>query len=411
MKSEKKTVKLGQIVPNENNPRKDFGDVAALAEAIKATGGMPVNPIVCVQDGNDYVIVDGERRYRALSQLYCGDKDVDVLVVEDYSAAAELVAMLATDDKLTLNDNERAHGFQLGLVLGVEDEPLAQAMHSDAGSVQAARKVWRRLSEEEQGKYSQATLDQLAAAAAYEGEERRRILDADPRFYSNTVAVIRIERRLREMVEAAREKCAWLGVEWRERLSREDSQGCRLVGYVWFGEDVDAFADKLESVIRDSGAALVVRSNGYSSANCVVVYRVGAAEQTEEEKAQIERRALEERQSNARADLKSRAIRFVCRERVFSALSSLVGGYRDELGNLGHVLAVEYGVEDDDARAVQDSAVSAYEACEYLHESCGTSIWFDPWAADVIAALEPYGFEPTDEDRWLVEREAKKGEE
>ncbi len=66
----KMRVPLADIRPSGQNPRHDFGDIDALAETIRATGGEPLNPPVLVADGNVYRIVDGERRYRALCRIY-----------------------------------------------------------------------------------------------------------------------------------------------------------------------------------------------------------------------------------------------------------------------------------------------------------------------------------------------------
>lgn len=79
MQFEKKSVRLGDIRPSSQNPREDFGDIGALARSIEATGGEPLNPPVVVADGNVYRIVDGERRYRALSSIYGEDREVSAL--------------------------------------------------------------------------------------------------------------------------------------------------------------------------------------------------------------------------------------------------------------------------------------------------------------------------------------------
>lgn len=98
MQFEKRQVRLGDIRPNEQNPREDFGDIGALARSIEATGGEPLNPPVVVADGNVYRIVDGERRYRALSSIYGEDREVSALVADTMDEANELVAMLAASD-------------------------------------------------------------------------------------------------------------------------------------------------------------------------------------------------------------------------------------------------------------------------------------------------------------------------
>ncbi len=94
MQFEKKSVRLGDIRPSSQNPREDFGDIGALARSIEATGGEPLNPPVVVADGNVYRIVDGERRYRALSSIYGEDREVSALVADTMDEANELVAML-----------------------------------------------------------------------------------------------------------------------------------------------------------------------------------------------------------------------------------------------------------------------------------------------------------------------------
>lgn len=126
MAVERMRVRLADIVPSKSNPRRDFGDLDALAAAIESTGGEPVNPPVLVADGNIYRIVDGERRYRALRKLHGDDAEVTALVYDSMDEANEVVAMLATDDKRPLTEAERAHGVQQMLLLGVDTERVAK---------------------------------------------------------------------------------------------------------------------------------------------------------------------------------------------------------------------------------------------------------------------------------------------
>lgn len=134
-------VRLGDVRPSETNPRKDFGDIDALARSLEATGGEPVNPIVLVRDGNVYRIVDGERRYRALCRIHDEDERVGALVFNDYGDASSLVAMLATDDKMRLAPEEQAAGFQQMMVLDVDEEVAAKAIGRDVAQVRRARKA------------------------------------------------------------------------------------------------------------------------------------------------------------------------------------------------------------------------------------------------------------------------------
>lgn len=165
MQFEKKSVRLGDIRPSGQNPREDFGDIGALARSIEATGGEPLNPPVVVADGNVYRIVDGERRYRALSSIYGEDREVSALVADTMDEANELVAMLATDDKRQLTEAERARGVQQMLVLGVDEQRIERASRATAGQIRAARRLRGSI----EGR--QVTLDQLEAASAFDDEK------------------------------------------------------------------------------------------------------------------------------------------------------------------------------------------------------------------------------------------------
>lgn len=188
--SYKARVPLASVSPSGRNPRRDFGDVGALARSIEATGGQPVNPIVVADLGDGpggepvYRIVDGERRYRALLEL--GAEEADVLVCADWSEAEDAVAMMATDDKKALSPEERARGFQGLLALELDDETVAGASGTDAGTVGRIRRMRAELPE-------QTTMDAMIAAAEFdEPADRARVLSAeDP---SWAAAQIRRER-------------------------------------------------------------------------------------------------------------------------------------------------------------------------------------------------------------------------
>lgn len=175
MNSYKSSVTLGKLRPSGGNPRKDFGDLDALAQSMLATGGAPISPIVCVADGNVYRIVDGERRWRALNKIHDDDFAVDVIVCADFSEADELVAMLATDDKMRLTPAEQARGFQSMMALGVDEERAARATRRDVEQVRRAR---RSLAAAEGAE--QASLEALIIAGDddFDEDERARIVRA-----------------------------------------------------------------------------------------------------------------------------------------------------------------------------------------------------------------------------------------
>lgn len=211
MQFEKRQVRLGDIRPSGQNPREDFGDIGALARSIEATGGEPLNPPVVVADGNVFRIVDGERRYRALSSIYGEDREVSALVAESMDEANELVAMLATDDKRQLTEAERARGVQQMLVLGVDEQRIERASRATAGQIRAARKLRGSI----EGR--QVTLEQLEAASAFDDEK-----DV-------------------EAVLAAGDGWAGKADSIRRRVEREEAKA----------EDYDAFGDAGIPVVKE----------------------------------------------------------------------------------------------------------------------------------------------------------------
>lgn len=206
MEAIKKQVKLSSIKPAGTNPREDFGDIEALAATIEATGGEPVNPIVTVEDGNVYRIVDGERRWRAMRSLYVSDPDrmVTVLAYPTMEEANQVVAMLATDDKQQLTELERSKGVQQMLVLGVDEEKIARAARTTSAKVAAARKMRGRIKEGEQ-----ATLDQMLAAAELPDEYADKVMAAGKGWETavdkakGEIQDAENERAIRAAVEAA----------------------------------------------------------------------------------------------------------------------------------------------------------------------------------------------------------------
>jgi ParB/RepB/Spo0J family partition protein len=227
----KESVPMSLIRPSETNPREDMGDLDALARSIEVTGGQPVSPIVVVPDGGVYRIVDGERRFRALGVL--GAERAECIVVDGYDAADELVAMMATDDKKRLTDEERARGTQRMLRLDVPEGRAAGALGATAEGVRRARRVVRDAPE-------QADLGVMIAAAdeSFSEEERRAVLGCASDELAEAKAG-QIRRRHRADAETREVRAAidhaQPGVEYRDGLAplwSPESKGLLYLGSV-----------------------------------------------------------------------------------------------------------------------------------------------------------------------------------
>lgn len=406
MQFEKRAVRLGDIRPSEQNPREDFGDIGALARSIEATGGEPLNPPVVVADGNVYRIVDGERRYRALSSIYGEDREVSALVADTMDEANELVAMLATDDKRQLTEAERARGVQQMLVLGVDEQRIERASRATAGQIRAARKLRGRI---DAG--VQVTLEQLEAASAFDDEKDiEAVLAAGDGWAGKADSI----RRRVEREEAKAEDYDAFG-DAGIPVVKEQPEGFNYVAWV----DLGGVAEKLEGMDIAAGT-VAVSSGGYWN-----IYEPDDGSGAVPEKTEEEIRAEQEaaREDEALKDLYRRLVGFVasgafgmpenlmvhvCAARAnpvayFGAMGS--DSYLKNEERFGHI-------RDEFMERLGPSRPSEYETGYWLMGAAkemahlGDSYlgddaegWLDHWKL-----FRSAGFEPGGDDEWLMER-------
>lgn len=103
-------VRITDIEPNANQPRKSFDDekLAALAESIKQHG--VVQPLIVQQDGDSYRIVAGERRWRAARRA--GLETVPVIVRDLSDRQVMEVALIENLQREDLNPIEEAEAYE-----------------------------------------------------------------------------------------------------------------------------------------------------------------------------------------------------------------------------------------------------------------------------------------------------------
>lgn len=387
MQFEKRAVRLGDIRPSGQNPREDFGDIGALARSIEATGGEPLNPLVIVADGNVFRIVDGERRYRALSSLYGEDREVSALVAD------------------TMDEAERARGVQQMLVLGVDEQRIERASRATAGQIRAARRLRGSI----EGR--QVTLEQLEAASAFDDEK-----DV-------------------EAVLAAGDGWAGKADQIRRRIEREEAKA----------EDYDAFGDAGIPVVKEQpdgfvyvdwascGAAAAKLEAKEFAAGTVAVWKGSywdlfapkGGDDAEPEKTEEEIRAEQEavREKTALEGLYRSLIRFVA-SGAFAMSKDLMmcvrTGREDPVallmamgGDSNPENEERFGlVRDEFARNLKACRPSEYEVgCWLMAAAKDMAQLNNRWGGDDAEAwLDHYdifcsaGFEPGEEDVWLMER-------
>lgn len=103
-------VKITEVMPNKNQPRKNFDEekLEALSESIKEHG--IIQPIIVTKKGDLYTIVAGERRWRAAKKA--GIKKVPVIIREYDAVTTAEIALIENLQREDLNPIEEALGYR-----------------------------------------------------------------------------------------------------------------------------------------------------------------------------------------------------------------------------------------------------------------------------------------------------------
>lgn len=105
-----KTLSINLIKANENQPRKYFNNdkISKLAESIKEHG--IIQPLVVMKKGEVYIIVAGERRWRAAKFL--GLKELPVVIMELSNQELLEVSLIENIQREDLNPIEEAIAYK-----------------------------------------------------------------------------------------------------------------------------------------------------------------------------------------------------------------------------------------------------------------------------------------------------------
>jgi ParB family chromosome partitioning protein len=109
-KSEANTIPINLIKPNADQPRKNFDDekINSLSESIKEHG--IIQPLVLMKNGDNYIIVAGERRWRAAKNV--GLKEVPAVIMELTDKELLEISLIENLQREDLNPIEEALAYK-----------------------------------------------------------------------------------------------------------------------------------------------------------------------------------------------------------------------------------------------------------------------------------------------------------
>jgi len=127
-------IPLSDIIPNPYQPRKHFDEtsIKELSESIKSHGLL--QPVVVIEQGDEYVLIAGERRVRA-SRL-AGLETIRAIVADIDRTRFRELALIENIQRESLNPVELARSYkELIDEYGITQDELAKVIHKSRSQI------------------------------------------------------------------------------------------------------------------------------------------------------------------------------------------------------------------------------------------------------------------------------------
>ena len=198
--SEMTEVAISDIIPNPTQPRTEFDEEALveLSDSIKQLG--LIQPITVKRDGDKYIIISGERRWRAAEMA--GLKALPAYIREVDDTTLHAMALVENIQREDLNAIEISLGMQrLVEECGLTQEALAERLGKKRSTVANYLRLLN-LPEEIQFAIKSGVISMGHAKALVAVESRAKQLSLLKRCIKSNLSV----RQLEELVRLASEK-------------------------------------------------------------------------------------------------------------------------------------------------------------------------------------------------------------
>jgi ParB family chromosome partitioning protein len=191
-------IAVGKIIPNPTQPRTQFDDeaLAELAESIKQLG--VIQPITVKKSGEEYIIISGERRWRAAQMVGVGHLPAYIRDVDDENLHA--MALVENIQRQDLNAIEIALGMQrLIEECGLTQEAMADKVGKKRSTVSNYMRLLS-LPDEVQLALKEGLIS-MGHAKAIAGVAAEQQLAALKRCIKKSLSVRQMEALARKMAE------------------------------------------------------------------------------------------------------------------------------------------------------------------------------------------------------------------
>ena len=224
-------IKISDIIPNPTQPRTDFDEVALeeLAESIRQLG--LIQPITVKRSGDKYIIISGERRWRASQKA--GLEAIPAYIREVDDTTLHAMALVENIQREDLNAIEISLGMQrLIEECGLTQEALAERLGKKRSTVANYLRLLN-LPEEIQLAIKSGIISMGHAKAIASAESRTKQLSLLKRCVKNNLSVRQLEELARLTSEKKPKAAPVADEEYPESYSR-------LVEYLekFFSQDI-----------------------------------------------------------------------------------------------------------------------------------------------------------------------------
>lgn len=194
-------IKIADIIPNPTQPRKQFDEQALeeLADSIRVLG--LIQPITVKKDGDKYLIISGERRWRAAQAAGLESLPAYIRDVDDTNLHA--MALVENIQRQDLNAIEVALGLQRLIdECGLTQDALADKVGKKRSTIANYMRLLK-LPDEVQLAVKEGVISMGHAKAIASVENRRQQLSLLKKCVKNNMSVRQIEEAARALAEKA----------------------------------------------------------------------------------------------------------------------------------------------------------------------------------------------------------------
>ena len=263
-KSAETTLKITEIEPNREQPRKNFNEDALLelAESIKNFG--LIQPIIVQKKEEYYEIIAGERRWRAAK--IAGLKEVPVIIRTFSELESVEIALIENIQRENLNPIEEAHAYRrLMEEFHLKQDEIAEKVAKSRTAVTNAMRLLK-LDERVQQMVVDDMISTGHARALISIEDPEEQINLAHQIFDEKMSVREVERLVQKMQEGRKEKkkkeeredlfCRDIGEKLKEILGtkvvirhQKNNKGKIEIEY-YSNDDLDRIFSLLESIQR-----------------------------------------------------------------------------------------------------------------------------------------------------------------